>query len=671
MLVLSIAKIVGAATKKRWAQVHTFIPSREKLLNYGALLLVLRLEALDLEEESEVDLASFGKEVIQRFHERYYGTDMGSGSVLEHLSHTAEAIADEFKEVDVEAIAGVTLPVDRPDALAVLYLVSSGSGSCVLLRGERPFRVLVGRDSPESGEERKAVTASGFVQKRDMLLLGSGDFFRIVSPEAIKKALGYLDPDEASSILAPQVHGHEENSGVAAVVVKLGVDSSEEKKDVAEKELPVTATSRMEDALELKTSLSKFRALGFIGTFKLLKDRLGLGRRAIGFGPALGEGEIIVRTGEDRRRRLMLSVALTLLVLLLASVFFGWRRRIDEERARRFAQVWEVVEHQYNEALSLLELNPRRARALLNEAKDQIGEGLAAGEDFSAANKRKLSELGEEIEGLLEEVSGEYWIEEGPVFLDLTLIGKDTYADSLALHGDTLVVLDKARGALMGVSVEHKSADAVGGGALLRGARLASVYAGRGFVLSDSGLVEVSLSGKTSAVVMEPDPEWGEIIGIGTFAGNLYLLDRGTGEVFRYQSGEGGFGARRRWFGTGVFPDLSDAKDMAIDGDIWILKSKTILKFRSGAPEAFSISGLDRGFNDPVSLYTDAESLRLYILDRGNLRVVVLDKSGEYREQYLWSGIAGVSDMVVSEAEGKILLVSGSVIYEIELKGQK
>jgi hypothetical protein len=77
---------------------------------------------------------------------------------------------------------------------------------------------------------------------------------------------------------------------------------------------------------------------------------------------------------------------------------------------------------------------------------------------------------------------------------------------------------------------------------------------------------------------------------------------------------------------------------------------------------------LDVDFSDPVSIYTDDQSARIYILDRGNRRVVVLDKNGEYREQYLWEGIETVSDMVVSEEEKKILLLSGSVIYEIELR---
>jgi hypothetical protein len=238
----------------------------------------------------------------------------------------------------------------------------------------------------------------------------------------------------------------------------------------------------------------------------------------------------------------------------------------------------------------------------------------------------------------------------------------------ISLHNDELVVLDSSSEVLLHVDVIKKAASTVGGGTFLKGAKLAAVYSGRGFVFSNSGVVEISLANKTSSIVVEPDSEWGEIVDIDAFAGNLYLLGSSQGEIFRYQGAEGGFGERSRWLGEGVFPDLSKATSMSVDGDIWVLTDSEVLRFRRGSQEPFIISGLERSLKEPVSLYTDADSELIYILDRGNQRVVVLDKNGEYRAQYIWEGIETVTDMVVSEKEGKILLLSGSIIYEIELE---
>ena len=131
MLSLSVSKIVGAVSKERWSQVHSFEPSREKLASHGALLLAITLEDLERSAESELDLPSFGKEVLQRFHELYYGAEIGE-SLFEHLRGTLRAIVDEFAEVRIEGIAVVILPTELPGKLGICYLAGVGSGSALM-----------------------------------------------------------------------------------------------------------------------------------------------------------------------------------------------------------------------------------------------------------------------------------------------------------------------------------------------------------------------------------------------------------------------------------------------------------------------------------------------------------------------------------------------------------
>ena len=71
---------------------------------------------------------------------------------------------------------------------------------------------------------------------------------------------------------------------------------------------------------------------------------------------------------------------------------------------------------------------------------------------------------------------------------------------------------------------------------------------------------------------------------------------------------------------------------------------------------------------DPTQIYTDDDSENLYLLDKGNSRIVVVAKSGEFEASYLWEGIPNVEAIVASEEEKKIFLLEGSKIYEIELK---
>jgi hypothetical protein len=120
-----------------------------------------------------------------------------------------------------------------------------------------------------------------------------------------------------------------------------------------------------------------------------------------------------------------------------------------------------------------------------------------------------------------------------------------------------------------------------------------------------------------------------------------------------------------------VVPDFSSVVDIAIDGDVWVLdRDGTISLYRQGAPVNFNVSGLVAEISDAVAIDTEIESENIYVLDRSNSRVLVIGKNGDYKEQYEWAGISGVSDMAVVESLGKILLLSGSNIYEIELTGQ-
>lgn len=651
------SKLVGAANSQQWSQAHVFKPASKRLMSRGTLLLALSLRVAQPGEEEALDLASFGKEILTRFHELYYGSEAG-GSILDHLRQVVKLVGREFSQVRVALVVGVILPTQLPGKVGVSYLCGSGAGSVLVLRSGRLYRVLESRG--EGAEQaRDPASASGFVEDGDFFLLATGALFQLIPEDRLKQALTTGDPAEVGAILAPQVHGGEDSSGMAVVMASI---RSEMRAATVEEEAP-QEISQDEGMMISQGVASPLRwGIARVGT---MVSRLF---STTGGKELTRPEEIVVRGEEEKRRRLMFSVAAMLLVLLIVSVVLGWQRRTEQEKRKVFNLAWEMSDHQFREAIDLVGLNPLRARALLSEAKQTVEEALTKPDNtFMASDRERLEERQGEIVGLLEEVSGEHRVSDATVFLDLELVRPGTVGDVMSLHGETLVVLDRGSGVLLQVDVMRKAAGAVGGGALLAGAKLSTVYAGRGFVLSEVGIVEVSLSGKTSAVVVRREAEWGEPVNLEVFGGNLYLLDRGRGEIFRYQGIEGGFGSRQRWLAQGVTPDFSAAVDMAIDGDIWVLTQETVTRYRRGAAEPFRLSGLDRQLSDPIALYTDEESQRLYILDRGNRRVVVVDKNGEYREQFLWEGMREVSDMVVSESGGKILFIDGSVIHEIEL----
>lgn len=662
MLTVNFAKIVGTAKERQWSQVHTFVPKEERLEALGIKIFTVALKIGEDQDREKPDLSSLGKEVIQRFHERYYGSGE-STSAGKHLEESLAEVRQEFESAVSEIIVGILLPAEDAERAGRLYLARCGAGGALLTREGKTYQLMGGE--PEGALE-KIETVSGWLEEGDMLLVGTSGFFALLSEKILVEALASGSADEAGLILAPSVHGTSDNSLAAAVVSKV------EKAEAAAQIEADSDEGERKDAESAKEAVTtqKGRLFAKLGKVRAVKERIGqeLRQRRSGW----LEEDIRVKGEKQKKSKLMFSVAFSVLLLLLVSVIFGYRQRVSEERNKNYSALTEIVEHQYAEAATLTELNPLRARALLTEAKQAVEQALGEGEKkFSESQNRDLARRLEEIKTALTAVSGERRLESAGVFLDLNLVREGSYGERLGLYEKTMVVLDRGSGVLLKVNLDSKASETVGGGNLLDGAKLAAATAGRAFVLAAAGVVEVSLAGRTSALVVETDPEWGEVVEIETFAGNLYLLDKGQGEIFRYPGSEDGFGKRDRWLGEGVLPDFSGAVGMAIDGDIWVLNGQTVSRFRRGVEEPFSLKGLEKPFSEPTAIYTDAESERVYILDRGNRRVVVFDKNGDYKNQYLWEGIGTVSDLVVNEGLKKMYLLSGKNIFEIGLEADR
>ncbi len=148
---------------------------------------------------------------------------------------------------------------------------------------------------------------------------------------------------------------------------------------------------------------------------------------------------------------------------------------------------------------------------------------------------------------------------------------------------------------------------------------------------------------------------------------NFYLLDTKAG-VLKF-SPSGSTFAKSTYFATGVSPDLSSAKTIAIDGSIWILESNgTILKFTKGKQDTFALSGLDNILSSPTQLITNVDDDNIYILDNGNSRIVVVDKTGKYVTQYVTGILKKATQLVVDEKNKTALFLANGNIYQITLK---
>lgn len=491
----------------------------------------------------------------------------------------------------------------------VLYI--GATHGAVFLKREGRLQLILEAESELS-------TASGFVQEGDIVILASDGLTKEIR-EAIEEIVTVDDATEIAEGLLAKIHkadGKEKLVGLVATIPQAQIVIAPE-----------------ESTANLPTlQISFLRQTGR----KLLRGQ---------------------------SKRVILTVFVLLIVLLAASLVLGVGKRRQEEEQARFAKVRTEVLQKYDEGVALSDLNPilaqktfRQAQALLEKEKPSFSQ--------KSNEYKELSELGKKIDEGLHKALRIYTVSDPAIFFDVTVIKEGAIGKSVSSFEEKMLILDGKENALYSVTIPGKRGELVSGNIVKpTHEALSPDFA---YVLSEGGIERIALSTKKRELVIKKDDAWGEIGAVANFIGNLYLLDKSNGAIYKYQ---GLAAEKRNYLAADVKPDFTSSVNMAIDGAIWILFADgRISKFAQGAPLAFSIDGLDMPLGAPVGLFTDDETEHLYILDRGHKRVVVVKKDGTYLSQYRWEGIGEVSDLVVSEKEKKIFLLSGSKIYEIELR---
>jgi hypothetical protein len=134
-----------------------------------------------------------------------------------------------------------------------------------------------------------------------------------------------------------------------------------------------------------------------------------------------------------------------------------------------------------------------------------------------------------------------------------------------------------------------------------------------------------------------------------------YFLDTKNNQIYRYPRANGGFGDKINWLKDTL--DLSTAKDMAVNDNIYVTDGKNISKFYHGKKQDFTLGSTATPI-EIEKIYTQPDSQNLYILDKTNSRVIKLDASGNIQAQYYNPEIASATDFTVDEGNNMVYVSS-------------
>jgi len=152
---------------------------------------------------------------------------------------------------------------------------------------------------------------------------------------------------------------------------------------------------------------------------------------------------------------------------------------------------------------------------------------------------------------------------------------------------------------------------------------------------------------------------------LGSYQGNLYLLDSSLNQIMRYEPDYGGL--PEDYSPAPGEVNLAGVVDMALDGQIYLLYADgRILKFDDGQPAPFEITGLYEPLQNPTALFTSEETQFVYVTDAGNNRILQLTKEGGFLRQLKAATGESFDDLkglFAIEKFNLLYFVSGNKLY--------
>jgi hypothetical protein len=488
----------------------------------------------------------------------------------------------------------------------ILYLYILGNGRASLKREGKLGNLIEAVDQPSDTLK----VASGYMQDNDVIVLQTKQFSEIISIGTLSEFMDSLAPAEIAENLAPLVHEKEE-AGAAAIIAQFKAPIAEEIAEPMQEQ-----EQELEPEIEAQTT-SPFYAPTVTRRSSLL-DRVK---------PLTAIFTKMQRPGLSHARKIILTIVVIILVVFIGSVFFAINKQRADKTQAAFQAVYPQALKDYNEGQGLVELNQNLARDDFQQAQQLLNGGKDKLPKDSKEEKQVLDLLGK-VNAALTTASGV-----------TNAQAKEVSADSSQI----LLAETKNDGLYFTQDASH-------------------IYG-----LTQTAVYTLNLDGTSKKAIITNSSDWKQPGGLATYNGNVYVLDKSQNQILKFVNADSGFG-KANYFST-ISPDLSKAVSIAIDSSVYVLTTEgNISKFTKGASDTFTIAGLDTPLANPTRISTNASDDNVYVLDNGNSRIVVFDKSGNYKNQYQAVVLKTAKDFDVLEKDKKIYVLSTGKTYEVDLK---
>jgi len=621
-----LSNVTANSTMSSWAQAYS-------TLNFYVVLSLWK--PLAPEQDTSTTLIPLGKDLLDRLQREFFSFDEKS------LDNTKLAVENSLAEIEDKAIQySIALATIKDDTL---YIVLA-SQSKTILRRDGKFGVIA------QGEEGKVIGFSGQLEEGDLVILETEDFAKKIPTK------------ELIQIIAPALHTESKGSeGAMFIEYKPAIKSFEESSESPEENISsqkIEEPPRQENEDIIITHQENSEE-PIIENDQVIEPKIHTYTEQQKSSSILNR-LVILKSFKINRKKLMtrkvIGIFVTILLLVLvASAGMEWNNRTNEKRKEALEQITIPAQKKIEEAQTLMDLDITLALAELTRAKSDLSSSLNAYKEGSDEYKI-LSDLLTTTNGLISKIEEGTEISGAKEIVSATGdLGKNKivaeFESKIALLGEKGLGEIQSDGKIEKIAEEDTSYFA-----FAHDARF--YYAG-----NNEKIVRVDKGNKASKTVSD---EKRSTIGIDVFGGNIYALQK-DGGIVRFAVDSFSYS---NYFKEEVGKPI-EPSSFTIDGSVYVLQNNgEVKKYTRGKIDPFGIKGVVTQIGSGALIDTAEGFSNLYILDRKNKRIIILEKNGNFKTQLQWSDLSKASSFTVDEKAQKAYIIIGSSVFAVPLQEQ-
>lgn len=360
------------------------------------------------------------------------------------------------------------------------------------------------------------------------------------------------------------------------------------------------------------------------------------------------------------KKNLVVTIlSLIIVVALIWSVVFGYKRRVKSEILQSTVLVSTQVEEKLLDASETALFDVSEAKTLLSDARTIFQPLMQKAKDNNLDNLEEITKISSSIETMSKKI-GDLENKKPDEFYDIGLLGDDVNIDGFAQSEDGWVgLVDSKAGKTYAMAIEKKSVTTYSTASLKKAKKV--IYDKQKiYFLTNDGVYLKTEEGKEKKVITSEG--WGNIVDMVTYNGNIYLLDRKNNDIHKYLvASDDLFSAKTTYFKSGQTVELQSSVGFAVDGSFYVaLGDNKVEKYTSGIGQSFDIK-TDKQF-EVTQILTNELTDNVFVFDKPNSKILIFGKDGEYKREILSGYLSQASDIALISNNRLIFLV-GKKVY--------